>query len=144
MICNFYLSVASRKIFCADLSLRYSSMLLGCYTASQQTRLSLSVKSRCSVTHLTVSLSRLCVTLTLFLLVKVTCEYCLSVLLIKHTALLFCLSVKDFTFFFFSFFFFLSLSFWSKTSHDSYFSSFSGQETALLWSLCLVKTALLA
>ena len=29
LICNFYLSVAARKIVCADLSLRYTSMLLG-------------------------------------------------------------------------------------------------------------------
>ena len=29
MICNFYLSVAARKIVCADPSLRYTSMLLG-------------------------------------------------------------------------------------------------------------------
>ena len=28
-ICNFYLSVAAHKIVCADLSLRYTSMLLG-------------------------------------------------------------------------------------------------------------------
>ena len=28
-ICNFYLSVAARKIVCADLSLRYTCMLLG-------------------------------------------------------------------------------------------------------------------
>ena len=28
-ICNFYLSVAARKIVCADTSLRYTSMLLG-------------------------------------------------------------------------------------------------------------------
>ena len=30
LICNFYLSVAACKIVCADLSLRYTSMLLGC------------------------------------------------------------------------------------------------------------------
>ena len=30
LICNFYLSVAARKIVCADPSLRYTSMLLGC------------------------------------------------------------------------------------------------------------------
>ena len=29
LICNFYLSVAARKIVCADPSLRYTSMLLG-------------------------------------------------------------------------------------------------------------------
>ena len=28
LICNFYLTVAARKIVCADLSLRYTSMLL--------------------------------------------------------------------------------------------------------------------
>ena len=30
LICNFYLSVAARKIVWADLSLRYTRMLLGC------------------------------------------------------------------------------------------------------------------
>ena len=29
LICNFYLSVAARKIVCADPSLKYTSMLLG-------------------------------------------------------------------------------------------------------------------
>ena len=29
LICNFYLSVAARKIVCADPSLRYTSLLLG-------------------------------------------------------------------------------------------------------------------
>ena len=29
LVCNFYLSVATRKIVWADLSLRYTSMLLG-------------------------------------------------------------------------------------------------------------------
>ena len=30
LVCNFYLSLAARKIVCADPSLRYTSMLLGC------------------------------------------------------------------------------------------------------------------
>ena len=30
LICNFYLSVVARKIVCVDLSLRYTSLLLGC------------------------------------------------------------------------------------------------------------------
>ena len=29
LVCNFYLSVAARKIICADPSLRYTCMLLG-------------------------------------------------------------------------------------------------------------------
>ena len=29
LICSFYLSVAARKLVCADVSLRYTSMLLG-------------------------------------------------------------------------------------------------------------------
>ena len=34
---NFYLSVAARKIVCADPSLRYTRMLLGRYATNQQT-----------------------------------------------------------------------------------------------------------
>ena len=36
-ICNFFLSVAARKIVWADPSLRYTSMLLGCWATNQQT-----------------------------------------------------------------------------------------------------------
>ena len=36
-ICNFYLSVAADKIVWADLSLRYTSMLLGRWASNQQT-----------------------------------------------------------------------------------------------------------
>ena len=39
MICNFYLSVAARKIVLTDPSLRYTSMLLGRYATNQQTSL---------------------------------------------------------------------------------------------------------
>ena len=37
MICNFYLSVAARKIVGADPSLRYTSLLLGRKATNQQT-----------------------------------------------------------------------------------------------------------
>ena len=37
LICSFYLSVAARRIVWADPSLRYTSMLLGCYLSNQQT-----------------------------------------------------------------------------------------------------------
>ena len=40
MICNLYLSVAARKIVCADPSLRYTSMLLGRSATKQQTNIS--------------------------------------------------------------------------------------------------------
>ena len=36
LICNFYLSVAAHKIVCADPSLRYTSMFLGCKTSNIQ------------------------------------------------------------------------------------------------------------
>ena len=39
LICNFYLSVAARKIVWADPSLRYTSMLLGRYATNQQTNI---------------------------------------------------------------------------------------------------------
>ena len=37
LTCNFYLSVAARKIIWADPSLRYTSMLLGCKASNQLT-----------------------------------------------------------------------------------------------------------
>ena len=37
LICNFYLGVAARNIVWADPFLRYTSLLLGCYTTNQQT-----------------------------------------------------------------------------------------------------------
>ena len=37
LICNFYLSVAARKIVCADPSLRYTRLLLGRKSTNQQT-----------------------------------------------------------------------------------------------------------
>ena len=37
LICSFYLSVAARKIVCADPSLRYTGMLLGRLAANKQT-----------------------------------------------------------------------------------------------------------
>ena len=40
LVCNFYLSVAARKLVWADSSLRYNCMLLGRWTANQQTTLS--------------------------------------------------------------------------------------------------------
>ena len=39
LICNFYLSVAARKIVWADQSLRYTNMLLGREASKQQTNL---------------------------------------------------------------------------------------------------------
>ena len=36
LICNFHLSVAARKIVWADLSLRYTSLLLGCQATNKQ------------------------------------------------------------------------------------------------------------
>ena len=39
MICNFYLSVAVRKIVCADPSLRYTRMLLGPEATNKQTNI---------------------------------------------------------------------------------------------------------
>ena len=39
LICSFYLSVAARKIFCADPSLRYTRMLLGRSATNQQTNI---------------------------------------------------------------------------------------------------------
>ena len=50
MICNFYLSVAARKIVSADPSLRYTSMLLGRSANNQQTNIC--VRRRAPTTHL--------------------------------------------------------------------------------------------
>ena len=36
LICHFYLSVTARKIVCADLSLRYTNLLLGCWAINKQ------------------------------------------------------------------------------------------------------------
>ena len=44
LICNFYLSVASRKLVWADPSLRYTSLLLGRLATNQQTNKPLAVK----------------------------------------------------------------------------------------------------
>ena len=52
MIYSFYLSVAARKIVCADPSLRYASMLLGRQAASQPTNKEAVVKWQSGVLRL--------------------------------------------------------------------------------------------
>ena len=57
MICNFYLSVAARKIVRADPSLRYTSLLLGRKAANQQKKCSVADTAEVQLHYIIITIS---------------------------------------------------------------------------------------